>query len=44
MTTDNLRKSPLSEKEINKIKSLQTDWDVKTDEKEIDKGVYGTVR
>ncbi len=39
-----LFKLPLSEKEIKKIKSLQSDWGVITTEKEIDMVVYGAER
>lgn len=34
-------KLPLSEKEMKKIKSLQTDWNVMTKETQIDKTLYG---
>lgn len=36
-----LPRLPLSEKEIKRIKSLQSDWGVMTNEKEIDTVVYG---
>jgi hypothetical protein len=39
-----LFKLPLSEKEIKKIKSLQSDWGVITTEKDIDVTVYGIER
>ena len=35
---------PLSEKELKKVKSLQSDWGVITTEKDIDMTVYGTER
>lgn len=35
---------PLSEKEIKRIKSLQSDWGIMTTEKEIDMIVYGAER
>lgn len=35
---------PLSEKEIKKVKSLQSDWGVITTDKEIDITVYGAER
>ncbi len=37
-------KLPLSEKEIRKIKSLQSDWGIVTTETDIDKEVYGVER
>ncbi len=37
-------KLPLSEKEIRKIKSLQSDWGLVTAETDIDKEVYGVER
>jgi hypothetical protein len=37
-------KLPLSEKEIRKIKNLQSDWGLVTTETEIDKEVYGVKR
>ncbi len=39
-----LLKLPLSEKEIKKIKSLQSDWGVITTQKEIDMVIYGAER
>ncbi len=35
---------PLSEKEIRKIKALQTDWGVKTEESDIDTTIYWALR
>jgi hypothetical protein len=32
---------PLPEKDIKKIKALQTDWDIKTEESDIDSTIYG---
>ncbi len=40
----NIKLLPLSEKDIEKIKSLKSNWGVKTDESEIDKIVYGVER
>ncbi|HLB70901.1 MAG TPA: hypothetical protein VJJ51_07630 [Candidatus Methanoperedens sp.] len=37
-------KLPLSEKEIRKIKSMQSDWGIVTAETEIDREVYGAER
>ncbi|MCX9012626.1 MAG: hypothetical protein OIN66_16095 [Candidatus Methanoperedens sp.] len=39
-----LFKLPLSEKDIKKIKNLQSDWGIRTTETEIDATVYGVER
>ena len=39
-----LFKLPLSEKEIERMRSLQSDWNIDTTEKEIDMAVYGAQR
>ena len=39
-----IRKLPLSEKEIEKLKGLRSDWGIVTDETEIDMIIYGAER